>query len=129
MGAKFNDFRFEGLEHRKLSNQYITMRRYSDDGSRCVVKVDPCMVQRTRYGWALAIDAHHVCWLKSWQVSSNWYGAEVLLQRDYFKVSASEIFADTISEETENADYENWLHIAHEQSENVFRVVRWRIDD
>ena len=74
---EFNDFRFEGLDWYQQSNKYLSMNRVSKDENKVVVKVADCHLISTRFGYALILDESHVVFLKSWQVSSNYYGNEV----------------------------------------------------
>lgn len=131
--ADFNDFRFDGLNWRQSSNEYLTMERVSEDENKIVVKVAPEHLMRTKYGYALILDYSHVVFLKSWQVSDNYYGTEVMLTRDFFNVKEwgeHEAFCD----EPENLTYDNWLKVAKEQNavdEDGFKInrVTWRIKD
>lgn len=131
--ADFNDFRFDGLNWRQSSNEYLTMERVSEDENKIVVKVAPEHLMRTKYGYALILDYSHVVFLKSWQVSDNYYGTEVMLTRDFFNVKEwgeHEAFGD----EPENLTYDNWLKVAKEQNavdEDGFKInrVTWRIKD
>ena len=112
--AEFNDFRFEGLNWRRQTNQYLTMSRVSEDEKKIVVKVADSHLQPTKYGYALILDDSHVVFLKSWQVSSNFYGNEVLLQKDFWHVKEWGSF-DGFLENDENLKFESWLQAAKEQ--------------
>ena len=83
---EFNEFRFSGLEYRSKSNKYYTMNRVSEDENKIVVKVADDHLIKTQYGYALILDYSHVVFLKDWQVSCNYFGNEVLLQREFFNV-------------------------------------------
>lgn len=111
----FNDFRFEGLNWRQYSNNYLTMERVSDDGKKIVVKVADDQVFSTKYGYALILDYSHVVFLKSWQVSVNYYGTEVLLTKEYFNVKEWGEHED-FGEEPKNLDFKTWLEVAKEQN-------------
>ena len=77
----FNDFRFEGLDYKEASNKYLTMKRVNAEGTKCVVKIAPKQIVKTKFGWALILDRTHVIFIKDWQVSvSNYYGIEVFIR-------------------------------------------------
>ena len=131
--ADFNDFRFSGLNWHQKSNEYLTMERVSEDENKIVVKVGSDHLISTRYGYALILDNTHVVFLKSWQVSTNWYGNEVLLQKEYFIVKEWGEH-EAFDEEPQNLQYDEWLKVAKEQNgkdEDGDRInpVRWRIKD
>lgn len=129
----FNDFRFDGLNWRQSSNEYVTMERVSDDENKIVVEVAPEHLIRTKYGYALILDYSHVVFLKSWQVSDNYFATEVMLTREFFNVKEwgeHEAFGD----EPENLNYNTWLETAKEQNavdEDGFKInkVNWKIKD
>ena len=122
MSKKFNSYRFEGLNHRAASNKYLTMDRVSENEDKIVVKVADCHLLRTRYGYGLILDRHHVCWLKDWAVSVNWYGNEVLLDRKYFSPRGWGEF-DEFDDDEESLTWDHWLQIANAQSDTT--CVRW----
>lgn len=110
----FNNFRFEGLKAVQSSNKYLTMNRVSEDETKIVVKVADEMVFATKYGYGLILDDKHVVFLKSWQVSDNYYGTEVLLNREYFNVKEwgdNPDYADNV----QNLNFEHWLETAKVQ--------------
>src|SRR5574344_2024542 len=83
----FNDFRFEGLDYKEASNKYLTMKRVNAEATKCVVKIAPKQIVKTKFGWALILDRTHVIFIKDWQVSvSNNYGIEVLLDKEHFVI-------------------------------------------
>lgn len=112
----FNDFRFEGLNWRQQSNKYLTMDRVSEDETKIVVKVGSSHLIETKYGYALILDHSHVVFLKSWQVSENYYGNEVLLTKKFFNVKEWGEHED-FEEEPKNLKFEEWLETAKEQNE------------
>jgi len=126
----FNDFRFSGLEYRSISNKYFTMKRVSDNENKIVVKVDDVHLKRTKYGYALILDYNHVVFLKDWQVSENYFGNEVLLQKEYFSVKEWGTH-EQFSNNEEYLSFENWLKIAHEQENLIdedgykMNLVKW----
>ena len=129
MKKDFNDFRFEGLDYRNCSNKYYTMNRISENEEKIVVKVGDSHLIQTLYGYALVLDKTRVVFLKKWQVSQNWFGNEVLIDKNYWQVKIwgnHEDFEDT----DENLSFEFWLNIAKEQSkldEDGTRInpVKW----
>ena len=114
--TEFNDYRFSGLHYINASNKYLTMQRVSDDENKIVVKVADSHLQRTKYGYALILNFNHVVFIKDWQVSSNYYGNEVLLTREYFKVKEWGEFPDMCADPGENETFDEWLEVAKEQS-------------
>ena len=112
----FNDFRFEGLNWRQQSNKYLTMDRVSEDETKIVVKVGSSHLIETKYGYALILDHSHVVFLKSWQVSENYYGNEVLLTKKFFNGKDWGEHKD-FEEEPKNLKFEEWLETAKEQNE------------
>lgn len=124
--AEFNDFRFEGLNWRVQTNKYYTMDRVSADESKIVVKVGDSHIISTRFGYALILDVNHVVFLKDWQVSQNYYGSEVLLQKSFFNVKEWGDFED-FDEEPQNLSFERWLGIAKLQ-ENYVDEDGWKLN-
>lgn len=130
--AEFNDFRFEGLNWRTQTNKYYTMDRVSADESKIVVKVGDSHILRTKFGYALILDHSHVVFLKDWQVSQNYYGSEVLLQKAFFNVKEWGEF-DDFDDEPKNLAFEEWLDAAKAQDALVdedgwkMNQVKWEI--
>lgn len=130
--SDFNNFRFDGLNARKKSNKYLTMDRVSENRNKIVVKVADSHLIQTKYGYALILDRTHVVFLKSWQVSENYFGNEVLLTKEYFIVKEWGRF-DDFEDEPRNLKFETWLNIANEQellvNEDEIRInsVRWEM--
>lgn len=112
---KFDEFRFAGLNARQYSNKYATMDRVSADEGKIVVKVAGTQIFKSKYGYGLILDDTHVLWLKDWQVSDNFYGIEVLMNRDYFKPTQYGNFPE-FGENEENLTYEAWVNAAKEQA-------------
>ena len=121
MKNDFNEFRFKGLDYRKFSNKYLTMKRISDDETKVVIKVDDVHLLETRYGYAFILDKKHVVFLKEWQVNRNFYGNEVLLDKDYFQVKEWGDFENFLEDE-KALDYSEYVGIAKEQINNQ---VQW----
>lgn len=128
----FNEFRFEGLNPTKKSNQYLTMNRVSDNENKIVVKVGGAHLIKTKYGYALILDNTHVVFLKEWAVDCNWFGNEVLLDREYFTVKEWGNHEDfETNEEALNFDF--WVELAKEQDsrfdEDGFKInkVNWTL--
>lgn len=130
--SDFNDFRFKDLNWKQYSNNYLTMNRVSHEETKIVVKVADSHLQQTKYGYALILNRTHVVFLKNWQVSCNYYGNEVLLQKEFFQVKEWGEF-DDFDDEPENLTFETWLEVAKEQEAYVdedgtkLNRVRWEI--
>lgn len=99
------------------------MKRISEDGKKIVVKVADAHVLKTSYGYALILDQNHVVFLKNWQVSQNWYGNEVLLNKEFWNVKEWGDFSVDFFEEPENYDFETWAKTAKEQEEAETTVM------
>ena len=114
MKKNFNDFRFKDLNYRSASNNYFTMDRVSADETKIVVKVDSNQLIKTKFGYALVLDKNNVVFLKDWQVSENWFGNEVLLDKKFWLVKE---WGDheSFSANAENLKWEKWLEVAKEQ--------------
>lgn len=127
----FNEFRFEGLNFRSVSNKYFTMDRTNSDDTKIVVKVASEHLLKTKYGYALILDRNHVVFIKDWQVSDNYFGIEVLLTKQFFNVKEWGDFSDEFFEEPENLNWNTWVEIAKEQDAFVdddgekLNRVRW----
>lgn len=115
MKNDFNEFRFKGLGYRDASNKYYTMNRINDDETKIVVKIAGSHLIETKYGYAVILDNKHVVFVKSWQVSSNYFGNEVLLTKEYF-VPKEWGEHDDFFENEEALSWESWVEIAKEQS-------------
>lgn len=122
--SKFNDFRFSGLSCKDQSNKYFTMNRISDNKNKIVVKTADEHLIETRYGYALILDHTHVVFLKSWQVSDNYFGIEVLLDHKYFNVKEWGEWDDFGEAEEKDMTFEYWLAAAKEQ-QKAGNEVRW----
>lgn len=128
----FNNFRFEGLNWYQYSNKYYSMDRVSADESKIVVKVGESHILKTKFGYALILDYSHVVFLKDWQVSDNYFGVEVLLQKEYFIVKEWGTFED-FGDDPENLDFNTWLEAAKAQANfkdedgEALNRVRWEI--
>lgn len=128
----FNNFRFEGLNWYQYSNKYYSMDRVSADESKIVVKVGESHILKTKFGYALILDYSHVVFLKDWQVSDNYFGVEVLLQKEYFIVKEWGTFED-FGDDPENLDFNTWLEAAKAQANlkdedgMPLNRVRWEI--
>lgn len=122
--SKFDQFRFEGLKVRDRSNKYYELNRVSGEGAKIIVKVDDSHLLKTRYGYALILDDRHVVFVKDWQVEQNFYGNEVLLNKEYFNVKKWGQHED-FSPNSENHKWETWVRIARKQ-EAAGNKVRWK---
>ncbi|MCW6662951.1 hypothetical protein NHG29_01560 [Aerococcaceae bacterium NML160702] len=122
--SKFNDFRFAGLDAKKHSNKYLTMRRISEDGNKIVVKVGDNHLIKTKYGYALIVDEKHVVFIKEWQVSENYYGNEVVLDRNFWSVKQWGQHDAFIGIDEKEHDFDTWASVAKIQEESG-NEVRW----
>lgn len=128
---EFNNYRFEGLEAKNISNTYLSMKRVNQDRTKCVVKVGNGHLRKTKYGFILILDHTHVIFIKTWQVDQNYYGNEVLLTKDFFKVREYGEWEE-FSECKESLDFETWVKVAEEQdslkdSDGIqVNPVKWR---
>ena len=120
----FNEFRFAGLNCRRKSNQYLTMDRINADETKIVIRVADAHLCETPYGYAFILDATHVVFLRPWQVSRNYFGNEVLLNRDYFVVKTWGDHLDNFSDSEDGSEltWEYRLEIAKLQHE---QPVMW----
>lgn len=121
----FDQFRFEGLNARSISNNYYQMDRVDPSGDRIIVRVGDDHVFVTQYGHGLRLDDSHVVWLKDWQVDQNWYGTEVLLNKAYFNPKESKSRDMQFGEIPKNLTWNNWLSAAKAQ-QKAGTVARWR---
>lgn len=124
MGKRFNDYRFAGLNHFNATNKYMGMQRVSDDETRIVVKVADAHIFKSRYGYGLILDSSHVVWLKDWAVDDNYYGIEVMLDKQYFNVKEWGSFADFDTADEDELCWDHWLGIAKAQRD-AGNQVRW----
>lgn len=127
-----NCTRFEGLNYKQLSNNYLTMNRVSEDNNKIVVKIGSDHLLKTKYGYAFILDRTHVVFLKEWQINTSYYGTEVLLERQNFKVKEWGEFS--IFDDTDDLlSFDNLVKIAKEQDnaydENGLKLnkVNWRL--
>ena len=128
---KFDNFRFEGLEPREFSNNYLTLKRVSQDENKIVVNIAESHLLRTKYGYALILDNTHVVFIKDWQVNNGYYGFEVILDRNFWNVEEWGGFSEEFSECAENYDFNTWVQTAKEQSAvdeegRQINPVKWR---
>lgn len=123
--TSFNEFRFEGLKCREVSNKYFTMNRVSVDEDKIIVKVDDSHIKKTKYGYALILNAEYVLFLKEWQVDQNYYGNEVLLNKEFFIPKKWGDFSLDFEYEEDNLDWNEWLNTAIAQNNEEDNEVRW----
>ena len=122
---EFNNFRFEGLNYRDYSNNYMTMNRVSDDENKIVIKVDGAHLKKTRFGYAFILDYSNVVFLKEWQVEENYYGFEVLLNREYFNIKKWGTHEDFAEADEKELTFEKYLSLAKTQEDDN-NQVQWR---
>lgn len=119
MSRDFNNFRFSGLNYKPVSNNYWSMNRINEEETKIVVRVAPCHLMKTKYGYALILDRSHVVFIKDWQVGFAAYGkdCEVVLDRDYFAVKEWGDFDefDDLDEDDAQLTWNGWLDIAKQQ--------------
>lgn len=115
-GDKIDDYWYGGLNAYRRSNKYITMNRVSSDENRIVVKVGEDHLITTQYGYGLILDDSHVVFLKTQNVSKNWYGNEVILNKQYFNVKKWGDFSDRFISEPKNLNFSEWVNVAKEQA-------------
>lgn len=90
------------------------MNRVSEDENKIVIKVADDHLIKTQYGYALILDYSHVIFLKDWQVSCNYFGNEVLLQREFFNVKEWGKH-DEFELNEKDLNYDHWLEAAKAQ--------------
>lgn len=130
----FFDFIFEGLDWEQKSNNYVTCKRVNEAEDKIVIKVGENQIYKTMYGYALILDVNHVVYLKDWQVSDNYFGKEVVLDKKYFnlKKTTKDLSCD-FAENEELLKFENLVKIAKEQDSLInedglkLNAVRWEI--
>lgn len=120
--GSFNDFRFDGLNARQVSNNYITMNRVNSTKDRVVVRVGDNHLEKTPYGYALVLDKKNVVFVKDWQVSQNYYGNEVVLTKQYFKPREWGNHSTFSGINKENHNWSTWVKAAEEQKNTS---VKW----
>ena len=123
--SNFNDFRFKGLGFSEVSNKYAAIDRVSADGNKIIVKVADSHLVPTKYGFALVLDRTHVAFVKGWQVNRNWYGNEVLLDREYFTVKQWGEWSD-FSDDDSLMTFDAFKNIAESQSAAIGAAM-WAI--
>lgn len=111
---EFNNYRFEGLDFKEISNKYLTMNRVNAEETKIVVKVSSEHLIKVKFGYALILDKTHVVFLKDWQVNNNFYGTEVLLTKEYFNVKEWGEY-ENFAASDEFLKFENWVTVAKEQ--------------
>lgn len=116
----FNNFRFSGFDVYNRSNKYLsTKNRINNDETKAIIRIADVHIFKTQYGYGLIIDANHIVWLKEWQVSDNWFGIEILLDKNYFNVKESKKeFSDFfVDDENSMNSWEKVLDVARAQNE------------
>ena len=124
--SKFNEFRFDGLNHHQESNKYMTMDRVSNDKSKVVVSVTDNMLKGTKYGKALILDKTHVVFLKDWQVEKNnrtGIRNEVILDKKYFNVKQWGQHDSFFDNQKQWYNFDSWVGLANQQKDTK---VTWQ---
>ena len=131
MKNDFNDFRFEDFGYEVKSNKYFKiLKRVSDNEEKCIVKVEPTNLIKTKYGYALILDRTRVQFLKNWQVNDNYYGCFMLLIKNYWNPKTWGE-RDNFVEEEKYLDFDEWIKVAKEQENAAYDdegdkiYVRW----
>lgn len=124
---KYLESKFPGLNAREQSDKYWTCDRVSSDKNTIIVKVADSHLLPTKYGYALILDTTHVVFLKDWQVNRNYYGNEVMLNKDYFIVKEWGQFLEFEKDE-DNLKFETWRKAAFHQ-QNAKTKVYWQKTD
>lgn len=122
----FNEFRFSGFKANfEYSNKYIESNRISEDGNKIIVKIGQDHLVSTKYGYAVILNATHVVFVKNWQVDINYYGIEVILNKDYFNVKEWGDFSDNFADTEDFLSWDTWVKVAKQQEE-AGNLVRWK---
>lgn len=128
--TKANEYiqkRFPDMNAHEISNNYWSMDRVSKNEDRVVVRVAEEHLIKTQYGYALVLDDKHVVFTKDNYVSQNYFGNEVMLNKQYFNVKEWGNHSN-FSENPQNLKWETWLNTAKEQAKadkKEGRSVRW----
>ena len=120
---EFNNFRFEGFNVVDKSNQYWTIGRVNNTETKIIIKVDGSHLFTTKYGYGMKLDATHTLFLKEWQVSSNYFGNEVVLDRNYFEVKTWGDWSNDFENNEEALNFDFYVNIAKEQEANGNKVL------
>ena len=120
MKNDFNDFRFGDFGYEVKSNKYFKiLKRVSDNEEKCIVKIEPTNLIKTKYGYALILDRTRVQFLKNWQVNDNYYGYFVLLTKNYWNPKTWGE-RDNFIEEEKYLDFDEWIKVAKEQEKAAY---------
>ena len=120
----FNEFRFGGLNFETLEDKSLTMDRVSEDESRVVIRMHEDHLFVSKFGFGLYLDTTNGVWLKKWQASVNKDKTEVMLSKDFFKVTQFPVDDDL----TENGEIKTWddvLALARKQQDEGLKVT-WK---
>ena len=101
-----------------MTNKYVTMDRVSEDGNRVVVRVADEQLFKSQYGYGLILDDSHVAWLKDQNVNRNFYGNEVVINKQYFKAKEWGDFSSKFGKSETGAEFtfDHWKKVAQEQA-------------
>ena len=126
VATEYSQKRFPTLNGKDLSNKYWTMDRVSKDGNEIVVHVADEHVVPTKYGAALILDADNVVFIKNWQYDKNYYGTEVRLNKQYWKVSKWGDHSDLFGTgDGKNHEFSDWVKVAKAQTK-ADNFVHWK---
>ena len=129
---EFNNFRFGDMGYKIHTIRYMTMNRVNEDKTKVVVKVDPRMLYKTKFGYAMHLNEKYVIYLKEWQVDMNPDGCEILLNKDYFK-PVEYGFSRGYQGYDHLLNWDTWVRIATKQDAaldlegNKANEVKWMI--
>lgn len=123
MTKDFREFLFKGLDVRSTSNKYYTCKRHNDDYTKLCIKVADSHLIPTKYGYALVLDHTRVVFLRDWQVNRNYYGNEVILDKNYFVVKEWGNHSE-FSIDDEPTGFEHWVTVAKAQAD-AENIVKW----
>lgn len=129
---KFENWLFEGLNARAVSNKYTTFERVNEAEDKICIKVADSNLIKTRYGYALILDTTHVVFVKEWAVNGPINSTyEVILTKEYFNVKEWGVHEDFFPSDGEELTWEYHLGIAKQQNAvdedgDKINPVRWR---
>ncbi|MBS4751121.1 hypothetical protein KG091_08540 [Carnobacteriaceae bacterium zg-ZUI78] len=125
--VKMNEFEknytykgFKEEQFRPISNKFIELHgsHVSEDNNNAVIKIAGSQLLETRYGYGFIIDAHHVVFIKHWQLwgKSRQEDAYLInLNREYFKIKEWGDFSDTFSDNSDIKTFDDIVSLARAQ--------------
>lgn len=127
----FNEFRFAGLNAHQYSNKYLTMKRINEEKTKIVVKVAENHIRTTKFGHLIILDNSHVIFIKDWQINRNFYGSEVIFDKQFFHAREFGDWEEFGADDT-YLSFDGWLKVAEAQSKldddgTPINMVHWEI--